>query len=131
MDGTITVTNGSGTIDLSATGFKGIGTTTGGVTVNLISIPLGSTPGTFQFEARVKGFEATTPAGAGYNLFATFTTNGSIATLVGVQDIFNEDVILESADAYFTATGLDNNAILQVLGVTGLTINWSAETVKT
>lgn len=131
LDGTITVTNGAGTIDLSATGFKGTGTTTGAVTTNLISVPLGSTPGTFQFEARVKGFETTTPAGSGYNLFATFTTDGSIATLVGVQDIFNEDIILEPADAYFTATGTDNNAILQVLGVTGLTINWSAETVKT
>ena len=114
---------------MSASTAKGSGSTVGATTTNLISINLGATPGTFQFEARVKAFEATTPAGAGYNIYGTFITDGTTATLVGDQPIFNEDVVLENADAYFIASG--NDAVLQVLGVIGLTINWTAETSLT
>jgi hypothetical protein len=125
-DGSITVTNSAGSIDLSATRAKGTTSTTNAVTGNILSVPLGAVAGTFQFEARVKAFESTGPAGAGYNIYATFVTDGVSATLVGNQDIFNEDVSLTNADAYFIASG--NNAILQVLGVAGLTISWAGET---
>lgn len=101
-------------------------TTIGATTANIITIPLGVVAGTFQFEARVKGFEATGPAAAGYNVYATAITDGITARIVGNQDVFNEDPSLTAADAYFIASG--NNAILQVLGVALLTINWSAET---
>jgi hypothetical protein len=107
----------------------GTGTTVGAVTSNVITFPLGGVAGTFQFEARVKAYEATGPAGAGYNVYATFTTDGATATLVGDQDVFNEDASLSTADAYFIASA--NNAILQVLGVAALTINWSAEAAVT
>lgn len=130
LDGSITVILGPGTIDLSASSAKGTATTVGAVTANVLTIPLGGTPGTFQFEARVKAFESTTPAGAGYNIFATIRTDGTNATVIGNQPIFNEDDVLEDADAYFIADG-SNNAILQVLGVAGLTINWSGETEVT
>jgi hypothetical protein len=127
IDGTVKVTNGPGTIDLSvANEIQGTGQTIGAVTLNIISIPLGAVAGVFQFEARVKGFDPATPSGAGYNVYATLRTTGLAATLVGNQVIFNEDAVLNNADAYFIASG--NNAVLQVLGVAGLTINWSAET---
>lgn len=131
LDGSVTITNGPGTIDLKVTEtiVSGTGTTIGTSTADLITFPLGATPGTFQFEARVKGFEATTPAGAGYNLYATFTTDGATATLVGVQDVFNVNAVLNTASATFVASG--NNAVLRVQGVTALTINWSAETQVT
>ena len=129
LDGSITVTNGAGTIDLSATAFKSTATTIGATTQDLITVPLGAVAGTFQFEARVKAFESSTPAGAGYNIYGTFTTDGAVATLVGDQPIFNEDPALATADAYFIASG--NNAILQVLGVALLTINWVGETSVT
>lgn len=99
-------------------------TTVGATTANIITVPLGAVAGTFQFEARVKAFEETTPAGAGFNIYATFTTDGAVGTLVGDQPIFNEDNALMDADAYFIASG--NNAVLQVLGVTGLTVDWTA-----
>ena len=99
-------------------------TTVGATTADIITIPLGAVAGTFQFEARVKAFNASTPAGAGYNLYATFTTDGVAATLVGEQPIFNEDNALMDADAFFVASG--NNAVLRVLGETGLTVNWTA-----
>ncbi len=130
LDSSITVTNGPGTIDLSVSGeISGTATTIGATTQNLITVPLGAVAGTFQFEARVKAFESTTPAGAGYNIFGTFTTDGATATLVGDQPIFNEDVALAAADAYFIASG--NNAVLQVLGVALLTIDWVGSTEVT
>lgn len=129
LDGSVTITNGPGTIDLSANSASFTATTVGATTQDIITIPLGATPGTFQFEARVKAYEATTPAGAGYNLYGTFTTDGANATLVGYQPIFNEDSALTAADAYFIASG--NNAVLQVLGVAALTINWTAESEVT
>lgn len=101
-------------------------TTVGAVTADVITIPLGAVAGTFQFEARVKAYTTTGPAGAGYNIYATFTTDGAASTLVGNQVILNEDVSLTAADASFVASG--NNAVLQVLGVAALTINWIAET---
>jgi len=126
----------SGDFSVDANGFvtladkyAGTATTVGAVTADVITVPLGGVAGVFQFEARVKGFEATGPAAAGYNVYATFRTTGAAATLVGNQDIFNEDVSLAAADAYFVASG--NNAVLQVLGVVGLTINWVAETELT
>jgi hypothetical protein len=99
-------------------------TTVGATTANIITVPLGSTPGTFQFEARVKGYNPSTPAGTGFNIYATFTTDGATATLVGYQQIFNTDNVLVDADAYFISSG--NNAVLQLLGEAGLTINWTA-----
>ena len=105
--------------------FQGSGSTVGAVTSDLITIPLGGVAGTFQFEARVKGFNPATPASCGYNITATFRTDGVTATLVGDNPVFNEDAALSAADAYFIVSG--NNAILQVLGVTALTINWNAE----
>lgn len=100
--------------------------TIGVETKNIITVPLGAVAGTYQFEARVKAYTATGPAGAGYNIYATFTTSGVAATLVGNQVILNEDPSLVAADAAFVASG--NNAVLQVSGVAALTIDWIAET---
>lgn len=96
------------------------------VTANVITIPLAGTPGVYQFEARVKGFDAATPSAGGYNVYATVRTTGVAATVVGNENVFNEDLTFTDADAYFIASG--NSAILQVLGVAGLTIDWTAET---
>ena len=131
LNGTVTIVNGPGSIDLSvANEVVDTTTTIGATTSDLLTIPLGAVAGTFQFEARVKAFESTIPAGAGYNIYATYRTNGSVATLIGQQPVFNEDAALIAADAYFTTDG-SNNAILQVLGVALLTINWSGEAEET
>lgn len=129
-DGSVVIVNGPGSIQLSTNpAFSGTATTVNAVTANLVTVPLGAVAGTYQFEARVKGFNAATPAGCGYNIYATFTTDGVSATLVGDQPIFNEDPALATGDAYFVASG--NNAVLQVLGVAGLTIAWVGETALT
>lgn len=108
---------------------EGTGTTIGATTDDILSFPLGAVDGTYQFEARVKAYNASTPTGSGYNIYATFITDGATATLIGQQSIFNETMVLEDADAYFIASG--NNAVLQVLGVAGLTIAWAGETELT
>ena len=126
LDGTITVTNGPGTIDLSATSIKGTTTTIGAVTADILTIPLGVIAGTFQLEARVKAYDSVIPSAAGYNLFSTVLTDGITGTLIGNQPIYNESMILEDADAYFVVVG--NNAILRVLGVAAITLDWTAET---
>lgn len=129
-DFVITSDDATNTVDFKpADQFEGTATTVGATTADLFSVPLGATPGTFQFEARVKAFNAATPAAAGFNIYATFITNGTTARLVGEQPIFNEDMALEDCDANFVASG--NNAILRVLGVTGLTIVWDGETQVT
>lgn len=114
---------------LTPPAFSYTATTVGVSTADLITIPLGSTPNTFQFEARVKAFNSSTPAGSGYSVFGTLRTDGATATLIGNQDIFSEEVALTAADAYFIASG--NNAVLQVLGVALLTINWTGQIQST
>ena len=130
LDGSIAIALGAGTIDLSVTGTSGgSGITVGAVTADIATFALGALAGTYQLEARVKGFEATGPSSAGYNLFATFITDGVTATLVGQQTIFNESAALVNADAYFIASG--GSAVIQVLGAAGLTIQWTATGLKT
>jgi hypothetical protein len=125
LDGSITITNGPGSIDLSAFGYKGTSTTVGAVTNTIITIPLGAVAGTYQVEAIVKAFNAAGPYGAGFHIFATYRTDGTTATLINQQPIYNEDTALEPSDAVASTSG--GNAIIQVTGVTGLTIVWNAD----
>lgn len=100
-------------------------TTVGAVNGNVITVPLGSIPGTYAIEARVASFNASTPAGAGYEIFGAVRTTGAAAVLVGSPDVIaNEEAALAAADADLIVSG--NNAIIQVTGVAGLTIDWAA-----
>jgi hypothetical protein len=123
-DGSITVNNGAGTIDLSVgSSADYTGQTIGAVTDDVATIPMGATPGVITFECRIAGFESGTPAGVGYQLFGTVRTNGVAASLVGIPDkVVNEDAALAAADADIVVSG--NNAIVRVTGVAGVTINW-------
>ena len=109
---------------------EGTATTVGAVTADVITIPLGATPATYTFEARVASFESTTPAGGGYQLIAMFRTTGVAATQIGATDeVVNEEAALVPSLADFVASG--NNAILRVTGVAGLTIDWKAFSIYT
>jgi hypothetical protein len=103
--------------------------TIGAVTADLVTIPLGATPTTYIIEAKVAGFENTTPAGAAYNLICGARTTGAAASIIGVQDKYNtEDAALVACDGYFTTSG--NNIVVQVLGTAGLTVRWKATTIQ-
>lgn len=103
---------------------QGTSQTIGAVTSNIVTFSLGATPATYVIESNFCAFEPTTPAGAGYSVFGTVRTDGTTAFLVGTPDkITNEDTALIACDVAYVVSG--NNVILQSLGATGLTIDWS------
>ena len=114
------------TITFTLDGFtQNTAQTIGAVTADVTTINLGATPTTYILEAKIAGFESTTPAGAGYNLICVARTTGAASSIVGVEDKYvAEDAAIAAGDATFVAVG--NTIILRVLGVVGLTINWKA-----
>lgn len=133
LDGSLTVTLGAGTINItvagSGGGATGTGQTIGAVTADVITFPLGVTAGTYSIEVQVAGFESGTPAGVGVTLTAAVRTDGASATLIGTPDkIVLEEAALTGATADVIVSG--NNAIVQVTGVALLTINWVARLIS-
>ena len=118
------------TITFTLDGYQlGTGQTIGAVTANVITIPLGAVPTTYIVEAKITGFESTTPAGCGYNLICAARTTGLAASIEGVQDKYvAEDGALVNCDANFVVAA--NNLIVQVTGTAGLTVNWKATTIS-
>jgi len=101
------------------------GQTIGAVTDDICVLNLGATPATYTIEAKVAGFESTTPASAGYDLLCVARTTGAAASLVGFPDKFNrEEAALAASTADFVAVG--NTIVIRVTGTAGLTINWRA-----
>jgi hypothetical protein len=121
----------SNTITFNLDGFsKGTGQTIGAVTADLITIALGATPTTYIVEAKVAGFEATTPGGVGYNLISTVRTTGVAASIVGAPDkIVQEEAALAACDAALVAVG--NTLVVRVTGLAGLTVNWASTANRT
>lgn len=125
---------GNNKIDFSiANQISGTGTTTGAVTGDIITLPLGATPGTYQFSVRVAGFCRTAdggPLSAGYELVGAVRTTGAAAIVIGtIDETVNEEGALGSGDASIVASG--NSAIVQVLGTAAKTIRWKAELTYT
>ncbi len=116
--------SGSNTITIELTNrLRGTGTTVGAVTADLVTFPLGATPGTYVIDSNFCGFNASTPAGAGYSIFGSVRTTGAAASIVGIPDkINNEDPSMVACNADLVVSG--NNAILRVTGTAGLTIDW-------
>jgi hypothetical protein len=116
----------SNTLTFTLDGYaKGTGQTIGAVTADLITIALGATPTAYIVEAKIAGFESTTPAGCGYNVICTARTTGAAASLVGTQDkIVEEEAALAGCDVNFVVAA--NNLILRATGTAGLTVNWSS-----
>lgn len=126
LGGTGIDTSGAGntvTITLEG-GLSGTGNTVGAVTADLITLPLGATPGTYTFDLRIAGFDATTPLSCGYTLVGAVRTTGAAAVLITGQalDEFEENAVIDPATAEITVGA--NNAIVRVTGAAGLTINW-------
>lgn len=121
-------TSGAGstiTITLLDTSLSGTGQTIGAVTADLITYPLGAVPGTYTFEVKIAGFNAATPAGAGYSLRGSVRTTGAAAALVPAQVVDEfEEAALAACTAEIAINA--NTAIIRVTGVAGLTIKWKA-----
>jgi hypothetical protein len=130
-DGLTTTGNpGTNTITITIDGLsQGTGQTIGAVTADLITVNLGAIPTTYVFEAKVAGFEGTTPASAGYSLICVARTTGAASSIIGVQDKYvAESPALVPSDANFVAVG--NTIVVRALGTAGLTVNWSASLIQ-
>lgn len=104
---------------------EGSAQTVGATTEDAITYPMGDVATTISVKVTVSCFEGTTPAGGGYTLFGVFLTDGSAASEIGSEDTgFQESAELAACEAEVHAVG--NNIVVQVTGVAGLTINWTA-----
>jgi hypothetical protein len=117
----------TGFVQLSGT-TSGTVTTVGAVTGNVITFTLPAVPATVAFDVLVAGFASAgpgTPVGASYSVIAGARTTGVAGFLTGTPDVTsNEEAAMLAADATVVIAG--NNAIVQVTGVAGLTIEWRA-----
>jgi hypothetical protein len=119
-------TPGTNTLTISlGGGTSGTGTTIGAVTSDLITLPLGATPGVYIFRVDIVGFDSATPLGAAYFLTGAVRTTGLAATEISAQatDDFEEGALV-AGDIDLIANA--NNAIIRVTGTAGKTINWTA-----
>lgn len=130
-DGLISTGNpATNTITFGLDGYTlGTAQTIGAVDADVVSIDLGAVDSSWIIEAKVTGFNASTPAGCGYNLIGSVRTNGVAATLNAVQDkTVLEGGLLAACDANLVAVG--NTLVVRVTGAIGLTINWKSVTVS-
>lgn len=103
------------------------GQTIGVTTINLSLIDC-SAIGTYFFTSQLAAFEATTPAGAGAQLYTTIISDGVNATVIDDTDaVAHRSPALAAINYQFTTSG--TNALLQVTGAAGLTIDWGAITI--
>lgn len=125
-------TSGAGnTITISVqNGFTDQAETIGATTADITTVPL-TVAGTYTFEVRVAAWKTAGGAGesgAGYSINGVLRSDGASVTLIGDSDGFaHSDTELDDADVNIIASGSD--AIVRVLGVSGLTINWGAFSV--
>ena len=103
----------------------GTATTVGAVSADVITLPLGSTPGNYTFNVMVSSFEPTTPVGASYTIAAGVRTTGAAAVLIPnqVPDEMEEAASIPE-DAEVVVAG--NSMIVRVTGMAGVTIRWIA-----
>lgn len=88
------------------------------------TLTLPAVSGVYTFEVKVAGYEATTPAGIGFSLFAAVISDGVTATKIGVTDkIKNAQAALAVADADILVSG--NTVEVEVTGVALLNISWT------
>jgi len=117
--------SGSNTLTVQLTNrLQGTGTTVGATTADLVTFSLGATPGAFNFELKVVGFDSATPSATGFTILGTMRTSGAAATLVGTPDeTVIENAAMLTCDVDMVASG--NNLIIRSTGVAGLTISWN------
>lgn len=108
--------------------YRGTASTSDATPVDIITIPLGATPGVYIVDVDVVCFNTTDSIGAGYNLFGTIRTNGTDSTLCGTPDkVVNEEAGMTTADSNLIAGGLaDNNLYVRITGIALKDLEWNA-----
>jgi hypothetical protein len=118
--------SGSNTLTVQLTNrVKGDITTVNATPTTIITFALGATPGVYEINGSVAAFDVTDTAGASYGFISGIRTTGAAAIEIGTQFTTNfEESAMEPADIDVTVSG--NNAIIQVTGIAGKTIDWDA-----
>lgn len=100
-------------------------TTTNATPTTLVSLSLGATPGVYYVTGDIVAYDVTDAAGAAYSFSGAAQTDGVTATEIGSdeKDVFEAAAML-TADFNIGVTG--NSAFLEVIGIAGKTIDWSA-----
>jgi len=100
-------------------------TTTDATPTTLLSVPLGSTPGVYIVQGDITAYNTTDLEGASYTYVGAATTNGVTAVEIAIEnkDLF-EQISMVASD--FTIAVSGNSAFIEVVGLVGKTINWSA-----
>lgn len=120
---------GTGTInevDIVLTNrITGAVTTTDATPTTLASLSLGGTPGVYLVQGDLTAYDITDSAGASYTFIGAAVTNGIAATEIAVENknVF-EQAAMMSSDFNLGVTG--NTAFIEVIGIAGKTIHWSA-----
>lgn len=138
VPGGTTTTNNTNGIQTSGAGatftiqltnrVPGSATTSDAVTPqNLYTFPLGATPGTYTFFARISAFNPTSALGAGYTSFAIVRTTGAAGTVLGsTVAIADEEGAMSGVLVENVVSG--NDYILRATGYNGDTIRYVALT---
>jgi hypothetical protein len=105
--------------------------TTDATLTTIFTLPAGATPGVYYVYGNVQAYNASTPAGASFSFSGGFRTTGAALTELGTEyhDDFKESALNPAlpatpADVSITASG--NDILLQVQGVSGLSLNWNS-----
>jgi len=98
---------------------------TGATTVDLFTQDLGASPGTYNFQLYVAGYESSLPAGCAFTINGAVRTTGAAATLFVTQDPVSDfEAGLMGVQFQLVTSG--NDVIARATGVAGLTINFKA-----
>ena len=100
-------------------------TTTDATPTTLLSVPLGAIPGVYIVQGDITAYNLTDVEGASYTYVGAATTNGVTATEIAIEnkDLF-EQLSMVATDFSIGVTG--NSAFIEVTGLVGKTIHWSA-----
>jgi len=121
--GDLTVAGAGNTLTISnPQQFDATVTTTDATPTTIATIPLGAVAGTVAIDVDVFCFNASGPKGASLNLFGAVRTTGAAGTLIGVNTSLSVIDGAFAISATIIASG--NNALVQVTGLAGTTINW-------
>jgi|HubBroStandDraft_2_1064218.scaffolds.fasta_scaffold00031_62 hypothetical protein len=123
---------GSNNLVIELTNRVGGTVQTGGATPTpVITFPLGTVPGVYTFDILVAGFAKAggfSPLGCGFTIVGSVRTDGTTATLIPTQvvDHFEEGDLGAPPQVTAVLGVIGNNAVVNVTGKTGYTIDWNS-----
>lgn len=102
----------------------GITTTSDDTPTTVITLPMGATPATYFVWGNGVAFNSSSPAGSTYGYRGGFRTTGAAGVELGTEyNTSFSDMALDDADITLSVSG--NDIIVQVTGVSGLSVDWN------